>query len=132
MRPEDERWATGFSSALWRRCPASSGWRSVLNALRRVLTLSMSFDSSELVARAPDPTVLAEQRFGNVVGEMAIAAALPPPRVFIVDSPIVDAVAFGTDERHSTIVISQGLARPVESRADGGRGGQPGGGDCRR
>jgi len=81
----------------------------VLNALRRVLVLSMSFDSSELVARAPDPTALAEQRFGNVVGEMALAAALPAPRVFIVDSAIVDAVAFGTDEQHSTIVISQGL-----------------------
>ena len=81
----------------------------VLNALRRVLTLSMSFDSNELVAHAPDPTVLAEQRFGNVVGEMAIAAALPAPRVFVVESAIVDAVAFGTDEQHSTIVISQGL-----------------------
>lgn len=81
----------------------------VLSALRRVLNLSMSLDSSELVARAPDPTVLAEQRFGNVVGEMAIAAALPPPRVFIADSPVVDAVAFGTDEQHATIVISQGL-----------------------
>jgi len=83
----------------------------VLNALRRVLNLSMSFDSGELAAHAPDPTVLAEQRFGNVVGEMAIAAALPAPRVFIVDSPIVDAVAFGTDERQSTIVVSQGLLR---------------------
>jgi len=83
----------------------------VLNALRRVLNLSMSFDSGELAARSPDPTVLAEQRFGNVVGEMAIAAALPAPRVFIVDSPIVDAVVFGTDERQSTVVISQGLLR---------------------
>jgi Zn-dependent protease with chaperone function len=84
---------------------------SVLNALRRVLTLSMSFNPDDLPARAraPDPTVLAEQRFGNVVGEMAIAAALPSPRVFIVDSPVVDAVAFGMDEQHSTIVISQGL-----------------------
>jgi Zn-dependent protease with chaperone function len=81
----------------------------VLNALRRVLTLCMSFDSGELAARAPDPTVLAEQRFGNVVSEMAIAANLPQPRVFIVDSPVVDAVAFGVDEQHSTIVISQGL-----------------------
>jgi len=81
----------------------------VLNALRRVLNLSMSFDSGELVARAPNPTVLAEQRFGNVVAEMAIAANLAPPRVFIVDDPLVDAVAFGTDEQHSTLVISQGL-----------------------
>ena len=46
---------------------------------------------------------------GALDGEMAIAANLPPPRVFIVESPIVDAVAFGTDEQHSTIVISQGL-----------------------
>lgn len=83
----------------------------VLNALRRVLKLSMSFDSGELAARAPDPGALAEQRFGNVVGEMAIAAALPAPRVFIVDSPVADAVAFGTDERQSTVVISQGLLR---------------------
>jgi len=81
----------------------------VLNALRQVLTLSLSFDSGELAARLPDPTALAEQRFGNVAAEMAIAAGLPPPRVFIVDSPVVDAVAFGTDERQSTIVISQGL-----------------------
>lgn len=89
--------------------PGLAWMAGILHALRRVLNLSMSFDSSELVAHAPDPTVLAEQRFGNVVGEMAIAAALTPPRVFIVESPIVDAVAFGTDDRHSTIVISRGL-----------------------
>jgi Zn-dependent protease with chaperone function len=81
----------------------------VLNAMRRVLVLCMAFDSSELSARPPDPTVLAEQRFGNVVAEMAIAANLPQPRVFVAHSPAVDAAAFGRDEQHSTIVISQGL-----------------------
>jgi Zn-dependent protease with chaperone function len=81
----------------------------VLNAMRRVLGLCMAFDSGELSARAPDPTVLAEQRFGNVVSEMAIAANLAQPRVFVAHSPVVDAVAFGMDEQHSTIVISQGL-----------------------
>jgi Zn-dependent protease with chaperone function len=81
----------------------------VLNAMRRVLGLYMAFDSGELSARAPDPTLLAEQRFGNVVAEMAIAANLPQPRVFVAHSPVVDAVAFGMDEQHSTIVISQGL-----------------------
>jgi Zn-dependent protease with chaperone function len=81
----------------------------VLNALQRVLGLCMAFDSGELSARAPDPTVLAEQRFGNVVAEMAIAANLPQPRVFVAHSPVADAVAFGVDEQHSTIVITQGL-----------------------
>jgi len=81
----------------------------VLSALRRVLSLCMSFDSGELAARALDSTVLAEQRFGNVVAEMAIAANLSPPRVFVADSAVVDAVALGMDEQHSTIVVSQGL-----------------------
>lgn len=81
----------------------------VLSALRRVLGLSMSFDSGEFTARPADPTVLAEQRFGNVVSEMAIAANLPPPRVLVAESPVVDAVALGMDEQHSTIVVSQGL-----------------------
>jgi Zn-dependent protease with chaperone function len=81
----------------------------VLNALRRVLVLCMEFDSGELSARAPDPTVLAEQRFGNVVAEMAIAANLSQPRVFVAHGPVVDAVAFGVDRHHCTIVISQGL-----------------------
>ena len=81
----------------------------VLNAMRRVLGLCMAFDSVEMAARPPDPTVLAEQRFGNVVAEMAIAGGLPQPRVFVAHSLVVDAVALGVDEQHSTIVISQGL-----------------------
>jgi Zn-dependent protease with chaperone function len=81
----------------------------VLNALRRVLGLCMSIDSSDLTARALDPTVLAEQRFGNVVSEMAIAANLPQPRVLVANSPVVDAVALGMDEQHCTVVVSQGL-----------------------
>ena len=81
----------------------------VLSALRRVLLLCMSFEASELRARPPDGRILAEQRFGNVVAEMAIAASVPAPRVFIADSDVVDAVAFGVDEQHTSIVISQGL-----------------------
>ena len=81
----------------------------VLSALRRVLLLCMSFEAAELRARPPDGRILAEQRFGNVVAEMAIAASVPAPRVFIADSDVVDAVAFGVDEQHTSIVISQGL-----------------------
>ncbi|MGZ2860199.1 hypothetical protein, partial [Pseudomonas aeruginosa] len=51
----------------------------VLSALRRVLSLCMSFESGELATRAPDLAVLAEQRFGNVVSEMAIAANIARP-----------------------------------------------------
>jgi Zn-dependent protease with chaperone function len=100
-----ERLRVAFLAAL----PGLIWMALVLNALRRVLSLCMAFDSSELAARPPNPMVLAEQRFANVVAEMAIAANLPAPRVFVVDSPVVDAVALGLDEHHSTIAVSQGL-----------------------
>jgi Zn-dependent protease with chaperone function len=81
----------------------------LLSALQRVLRVCMRFDARELAARAPDITVLAEQRFANVAAEMAIAASVAAPRVFIADSEVMDAVAFGTDAKHATIVVSRGL-----------------------
>jgi Zn-dependent protease with chaperone function len=62
-----------------------------------------------MAARPPNLTVLAEQRFANVIGEMAIAAQLPPPRVLVVERPLLNAAVFGRDEQHATIVMSQGL-----------------------
>lgn len=86
---------------LWMAC--------MLRSLRRVLTLCLSFDAGDPDSRALNPAVLSEQRFGNVVAEMAIAANIPSPRVVIVDTSAVDAIALGMDERHSTIIITQGL-----------------------
>src|SRR5262249_38137278 len=99
----------GLRLVLLAALPGLAWMALVLDAMRKVLGLCMAFDSNEVAARPPDPTVLAEQRFGNVVTEMAIAANLTPPRVFVVDSPVVDAVAFGADRQHATIAISQGL-----------------------
>jgi len=84
-------------------------WMTILLiALRRMLQVSAMFDSGELRARAPDPTVLAEQRMSNVVGEMAIAANLPTPRLLITDLGC-NAAVFGRDEQHATIVVSESL-----------------------
>ena len=86
----------------------------VVLSLRRMLRLSASFDAGEMAARAPNVTVLAEQQFGNVIGEMAIAANIPPPRVLIVDRPVQNAAVFGRDEQHATVVISQGLLERLD------------------
>jgi Zn-dependent protease with chaperone function len=81
----------------------------ILLALQRVLRLCMTVTRGELSTRAPDVTVLAEQRFANVVSEMAIAANLAQPGVFISDRDSIDAVAFGVDREHANIVISRSL-----------------------
>jgi heat shock protein HtpX len=43
---------------------------------------------------------------------MAIAAAIPQPRVLIVPGG-VNAAVFGRDERHTTILIGEGLLRAL-------------------
>jgi Zn-dependent protease with chaperone function len=85
---------------------------SVLAVMHRAVRSSSVF-SGDVPARAPDPHVLAELRFANVVEEMAIAADLPKPRVLIVDSAAVNAAVFGPDEPHATIVGTSALLQSL-------------------
>ncbi len=79
-------------------------------ALRRALRTSPLFAAGELPGRAPDRSVLAEQRIANVVEEMALAAAIPPPRVLIVPGG-VNAAVCGRDEQHTSVLIGEELLR---------------------
>src|SRR3954469_24896897 len=54
--------------------------------LGRVLREALESEAGNFAVRAPDPTQLSEQRFANVVSEMAIAAALSPPHLIIIES----------------------------------------------
>lgn len=81
----------------------------VILSLRRASISAARFESSGLATRRPDATVLAEQRFLNVIHEMAIAANLPPPTVLVAEASTIDAAVFGHDEVHATIVVSKGL-----------------------
>jgi Zn-dependent protease with chaperone function len=94
---------------IWMLIAALPGllWMGMLMMMiARVLRASASFGAGELPARAPNPAVLSERRIANVIDEMSIAAALPPPRVLITDRPAQNAVVVGRDERHATIVVS--------------------------
>jgi Zn-dependent protease with chaperone function len=81
----------------------------IIAALRRAIRAAATFEAASLSTREPNPAVLAEQRFANVVQEMALAANLPSPRTLITQAPLSNAAVFGTDESHATIVISTGL-----------------------
>jgi len=45
----------------------------------------------------------------NVVEEMAIAAGLPMPKVYIIDDTAMNAFATGRDPRHASVAITKGL-----------------------
>lgn len=55
------------------------------------------------------PATDAERRLANVVDEMAIAAALPRPRVWIVPDADPNAFATGHDPQHANVAVTEGL-----------------------
>ena len=54
-------------------------------------------------------TTDAERRLVNVVEEMAIAAALPRPRIWIVPDPDPNAFATGQDPARANVAVTEGL-----------------------
>jgi heat shock protein HtpX len=45
----------------------------------------------------------------NVVGEMAVAAGIPMPKVYIIDDASPNAFATGRDPQHASIAVTSGL-----------------------
>jgi Zn-dependent protease with chaperone function len=100
----------GLVAALPGLAMMALAWRTLGHVVRDV----MGCDAVDLAARAINPEDLAEQRFANVVSEMAIAAGLGAPRVLVTDNASVNAAAFGVDRSHASIVITTGLLAEVD------------------
>ncbi len=49
----------------------------------------------------------------NVVNEMAIAAGVPMPKVYVIDDPSPNAFATGRDPQHSSIAVTTGLLQKM-------------------
>jgi Zn-dependent protease with chaperone function len=60
-------------------------------------------------ARPPRPDDLAEQRLVNLVEEIAIAGAVTPPNVMLVDTLAANAAAVGLTIEDATLVVTRGF-----------------------
>ena len=49
----------------------------------------------------------------NVVSEMALAAGVPMPRVYIIDDPSPNAFATGRDPQHASVAVTTGLLQKM-------------------
>jgi Zn-dependent protease with chaperone function len=85
---------------------AACAWLIIRRGLARAGMLDLIV---ALEARAPRPTDPTEQQLLNVADEMALAAGLPAPRIMVVDSPVVNAVAAGPSHEAAVIVVTRGL-----------------------
>lgn len=62
-----------------------------------------------LGARPPNLESIKEHTLLNVVEEMAIAAGIPRPRVYVIDSEAPNACAVGRDPEHASICVTSAL-----------------------
>jgi heat shock protein HtpX len=90
---------------------------AVIAAIVVVFSTFMSwYQSDRLViamtrARPADPVQYA--RLHNVVEEIAIAAGLPKPKVYIVDDPAPNAFATGRDPEHGVVAFTTGILQEM-------------------
>ncbi len=57
-----------------------------------------------------------EAQLHNVVEEMAIAAGLPKPRVFVIETPALNAFAAGLKPEKSAVAVTRGLLDKLQRR----------------
>ncbi len=56
----------------------------------------------------------AEQQLRNVVAELATAAGVAVPRIFVIESKALNALSVGRDPDHGTIAITRGLLTALD------------------
>jgi len=64
-----------------------------------------------LRARPANPEVFEEKRIINIVEEMKIAAGIPMPKVYIIDTDIPNAFATGRNPENSSVAVTKGLIK---------------------
>jgi len=63
----------------------------------------LSISGAKEIAKQDDPQLY------NVVEELAIAAGIPPPKVYLIDDTALNAFATGRDPKHAAVAIPKGL-----------------------
>jgi Zn-dependent protease with chaperone function len=72
--------------------------------------------AADLRARPPREADFEEKQLGNILGEMALAAGLPVPRLLLVDAPEPNAAAFGASHREAAVIATRGLLERLDRR----------------
>ena len=90
-------------------CLAAGGylWSAWRNGARKVLNASGGF---ELI----NPATPEQRQLDNVVEEMAIAAGIPKPRIWIIPDPDPNALATGHDPQTASIAVTEGLLATLD------------------
>ncbi|MGE5360011.1 MAG: M48 family metallopeptidase [Bacteroidales bacterium] len=80
---------------------------------RAVLASSHAVPLADLIPGAPETDAVRLAQLRNVVDEMAIAAGLPSPNVYVIPDDDPNAFATGRDPAHASLAVTRGLLGAV-------------------
>src|SRR4051812_24434885 len=97
--------------------PGAAGMTAFALAIGGISGIGTYFSGDKLVLAASQarPVDLASApELMNVVQEMAIAANVPMPRVYLIDDTAPNAFATGRDPQHASVAITTGLLQKLD------------------
>jgi heat shock protein HtpX len=111
--------ALGFSIGYAVTGSAAGGIGTTLFAIALgvVMSLASYFGGDQLVLAASGAKEVSADdapQLHNVVQEMALAANVPPPKIYLIDDTAPNAFATGRDPRHASLAITTGLLEKLD------------------
>jgi len=83
--------------------------------LRRLLLRAASVDLVQRIdARPARAGILEERQLLNIVEEIAIGSGAPAPRVFVLDTPMINAAALGRAPDEAILLVTSGLLERLD------------------
>ncbi len=96
---------------------AGLGWLGIFGVIAIVSSVASYYTGDKVVlgvSKARPVTAAQQPQLINVVTEMALAAAIPMPAVYLIDDTAPNAFATGRDPRHASIAITTGLLQKLD------------------
>jgi heat shock protein HtpX len=96
---------------------AGLGWLGIFGVIAIVSSVASYYSGDKVVlgvSKARPVTATQQPQLINVVTEMALAAAIPMPAVYLIDDSAPNAFATGRDPRHASIAITTGLLEKLD------------------
>ena len=96
---------------------AGLGWLGIFGIIAIVSSLASYYTGDKVVlgvSKARPVTAAEQPQLINVVTELALAAAIPMPAVYLIDDTAPNAFATGRDPRHASIAITTGLLEKLD------------------
>lgn len=88
------------------------GWLGIFGIIAIVMAIGSYLGGDRLilgVSGAREVTEAGQPQLVNVVREMALAAGIPAPRVYLIEDSAPNAFATGRDPQHASIAVTTGL-----------------------